>query len=60
MEIKGRTKSRALVDRFIETCRQEMEPSAMRLKHISGGKATPSGGDYEREFIIILGEERRQ
>lgn len=60
VEIKGRTKSRALVDRFIETCRQEMEPGAMRLKHISGGKAAPSGGDYEREFVIILGEERRQ
>lgn len=60
VEIKGRTRRRALVDRFIETCRQEMEPSAMRLKHISGGKAAPSGGDYEREFIIILGEERRQ
>lgn len=60
VEIKGRTKSRELVDRFIETCRQEMEPSAMRLKNISGGKAAPPGGDYEREFIIILGEERRQ
>lgn len=60
VEIKGRTKSRELVDRFIETCRQEMEPSAMRLKSISGGKAAPSGGNYEREFIIILGEERRQ
>lgn len=60
VEIKGRTKSRELVDRFIETCRQEMKPSAMRLKNISGGKAVPPGGDYEREFIIILGEERRQ
>lgn len=60
VEIKGRTKSRELVDRFIETYRQEMEPNAMRLKSISGGKATFSGGDYEREFIIILGEERRQ
>lgn len=60
VEIRGLARSRELVDRFIETCRQEMEPSAMRLKNISGGKAAPPDGDYEREFIIILGEERRQ
>lgn len=59
VEIKGAAKSRGLVDRFIETYRQEMEPGTLRLKNISGGMSVPSGGTYEWEFTIILGEERR-
>lgn len=55
VEIKGRTKSRKLVDRFIETCRQEMEPGVLRLKNISGEETAPAGRVGEREFIIILG-----
>lgn len=60
VEIKGVTRSRELVDKFIETYRQEMEPGAMKLKNISGGKSAPLGRSDEREFVIILGREQKQ
>lgn len=60
VEIKGVTRSRGLVDKFIETYRQEMEPGAMKLKNISGGKSAPLGRSDEREFVIILGREQKQ
>lgn len=60
VEIKGVTRSRELVDKFIDTYRQEMEPGAMKLKNISGGKSTALGGGHEREFVIILGREQKQ